>query len=103
MKPVDLRNAQFSQLKEQLTGLRKTVWRAWLAHGPGTTREVAARSGIDILTFRPRSSELFQLRVLELTYHFGHEGVYCAKTLEQWEAWFNSNPDLIPVGQIQMF
>ena len=67
-----------------MTGLRLRVYRAWQKFGPGTTREVASRSAIDILTFRPRTTELFELGFVELmpdkTRARGeassHEGIY---------------------------
>ncbi|PTY03911.1 hypothetical protein DB346_02935 [Verrucomicrobia bacterium LW23] len=78
MKPVDFRNETFAQLQERFTGLRRAVYMAWMHWGPGTTREVSVRAKIDILTFRPRTTELFQLGFLELVEHqpTGTEGVY---------------------------
>ena len=85
MKPVDFRNETFDQLKERLNEDRKLVHDAWLAHGPGTTRAVADKAGIDILTFRPRSTELFQMALLEVTGKEIHSGIYRARTIEEWE------------------
>ena len=85
MKPIDFRNETFDQIRERLNADRELVHGAWLAHGPGTTREVAAKAGIDILSFRPRSTELFQLGLLELADKDGHQGVYRARTLTDWE------------------
>lgn len=100
MKPIDFRNAKFDELKTHLAAMRERVWRAWLAHGPGTTRAVAARAQIDLLTFRPRSTELFQLGVLALVEGTeGHEGIYQARTMEEWEQWFQKN-HAQPSGQL---
>lgn len=85
MKPIDLRNANFADLKPLLTAQREAVHRTWLAHGPGTTREVATRAGMDLLSFRPRSTELFQLGLLALDGHAGHDGIYAARDLAAWE------------------
>lgn len=85
MKPVDFSRQSFAELKATLDLRREEVWRAWLAHGPGTTREVAARAGQDILSFRPRSTELYQLGLLALVDKDGHNGVYRARTLADWE------------------
>ena len=86
MKPIDFRNETFDQIRERLNEDRQQVHNAWLAQGPGTTRDVAAKAQIDLLSFRPRSTELYQLGLLELVDKDGHQGVYRARTLEQWEA-----------------
>jgi len=97
MKPVDFRNETFAQLQERVTGLRRQVYMAWMHWGPGTTREVSDRAGIDILTFRPRSTELYQLGFLELTEHqpMGTEGVYrcvAEKVVQaRWERRFDND------------
>jgi hypothetical protein len=66
MKPIDYRNETWESLQERLSGLRQSVYQAWQAYGPGTTREVAQKAGIDILTFRPRTTELFQMGFVEV-------------------------------------
>jgi hypothetical protein len=91
MIPIDLRNLTFSDLQSRLDADRLAVHRAWLAHGPGTTREVAAAAGIDILSFRPRSTELYQLGALELVDKTIHTGVYRARKVDEWEKWFIAN------------
>lgn len=88
MKPVDLRNATFAGIRQQLDGQRKDVYVAWVTFGPGTTREVAAKCGIDLLTFRPRTTELCEIGLVEL---WGatrsSEGVYQAVKEARWDAW----------------
>jgi predicted ArsR family transcriptional regulator len=61
MKPVDFRNETFAQIQERVSGDRQRVLAAWLEHGPCTTAELAAKSGIPILTLRPRTTDLYQL------------------------------------------
>jgi hypothetical protein len=103
MKPIDLSRATFAELKPKLNGLRSRVHRAWLAAGPGTTRDVAAKSGIDILTFRPRSTELYQLGLLELqgtAPGHGHDGIYRARTLAEWENHLTTHH--IPTSQLPL-
>ena len=126
MKPVDFRNENFAALKSRLTGLRAVVLAAWQAHGPGTTRAVAKCSGIDLLTFRPRSTELFQLGAICLVEPGGlgstrahptsslssslsssdgaHEGVYRARTEAEWQAWLaeQKQPDVCRQQQLQI-
>lgn len=83
MKPIDYRNTTFNELKGQLHGMRVAAYEAYLDHGPGTTRQVAEASGMDILTLRPRTTELLQLGFLELVPekedgHRSKEGTYRA-------------------------
>jgi hypothetical protein len=66
MTPIDFRNETWGTVQARIVGLRLEVWLAWQRFGPGTTREVAARRGLDILMFRPRTTELFQLGFVEL-------------------------------------
>src|SRR5687767_13694985 len=103
MKPIDFRNETFRHVQERICEKREAVWRAWLAHGPGTTREVAARAGIDILNFRPRTTELFQIGALKLASGslssplrgedqgegHGREGIYEARTTTEWQEWYD--------------
>lgn len=78
MKPIDYRNAQFSELQDRLGKLRLAALHAWRVHGPGTTRDVARLAGMDLLTFRPRTTELYQLNFVMLLNpeQKGTEGIY---------------------------
>ena len=76
MNPIDIRNETWDSLKSRVTGLRYMVLEAFRVHGRGTTREVASRAGMDILTFRPRATELVDLGFLRCVSQNGHEGVY---------------------------
>jgi hypothetical protein len=88
VKPIDIRNESFESLRAGIDGCREMVLKGWLAHGPGTTRSVAAESGIDILTFRPRSTELYQCGLIQCVGAADtHEGIYQARTAVEWEAW----------------
>jgi transcription initiation factor IIE alpha subunit len=81
MKPIDFRNETWRDVQERFAeGLRQQVYRALEKHGPCTTRELAQRSGIDILSLRPRVTELYQLGLAELANPEpgGGEGVYQA-------------------------
>jgi hypothetical protein len=80
MKPTDYRNETWDSLQARMKDSLCAVLTAWRTHGPGTTREVAARSGIDILTFRPRTTELHQLGFVTLDdgSNGRREGVYRA-------------------------
>jgi hypothetical protein len=87
MKATDFRDMTFADLQGALTGLRRRAYEAWLLHGPGTTREVAARAGMDLLTFRPRTTELAAMELVEPVPDQppGHEGVYRAVTMAEWQ------------------
>jgi hypothetical protein len=80
MKPIDYRNETWDQVQERMDALRATVYRAFQIHGACTTRELSFKSGIDILTLRPRVTELYQLGLVELANPEagGGEGVYQA-------------------------
>ena len=74
MKPTDLRNLCWRDVLTHVTEDMVRVHLAWQAHGPGTTREVAQRSGISLLTFRPRTTDLHALGLVELVGDKGAEG-----------------------------
>ena len=79
MKPIDFRNNTWADVQDRFAeGLRREVYRALETHGPSTTRDLAERSGIDILSLRPRVTELYQLGLVELQNpeSRGGEGVY---------------------------
>lgn len=60
MKPIDYRNETFAQVQARLEGGRAAVLAAWCEHGPCTTKELAERSGLSLLSLRPRTTELYQ-------------------------------------------
>lgn len=86
MAPLDYRNATFNDLKSRLSGLRIEVYQAHLDYGPGTTKEIADRSGLSLLTLRPRTTELLDLGFVELIGGHGHEGIYRARSMAEVEA-----------------
>jgi predicted transcriptional regulator len=88
MKAIDFRNATFADLQDRLHGLRLTVLTNLRAQGPATTRQLAERSGIDILSVRPRITELMTLGFvcLEDGSEHAREGVYRALTDAEAEA-----------------
>jgi hypothetical protein len=103
MDPIDYRTVTWKELQDRITGLRYRVYRAWQELGPGTTREIAARSGIDILTFRPRSTELYQLGFLILDdTEGGNEGRYRAATAHEAHENFLSRQDVLRNPQMEM-
>lgn len=95
MTSIDVRNATFQQITASLDRVRLAVYQAWVQFGPGTTRAVAEKSGIDLLTFRPRSTELQQIGLLifsgiaqkNVKGRRSSEGFYRAATTEEWNQW----------------
>lgn len=119
MKPIDYRNDTFDSLQDRVAGLRQKVWFAWQnyeamhSNEGATTRQAAAFTNIDILTFRPRSTELYQLGVLMLVGSplspqpsqlslRTSEGRYRLRTIEEWQAWFYAERNTALSSQQQL-
>ena len=102
MKPTDYRNATFQDIQRQLVHLRLSVWDALAQHGPCTTRELALACGMDLLTVRPRVTELVQLGFAECVNddQAGHEGLYRALTTAEAEGLFNQRKR--DAGELQL-
>jgi predicted transcriptional regulator len=88
MSPIDYRTATWADIRGRLVNLRASVYDALLDHGPCTTRELATACGIDLLTVRPRVTELVQLGLVRCIGGAGHHGIYQALTLAQAEDHF---------------
>lgn len=88
MAPIDFSNATWREIQGRLVHLRASVYEALLEHGPCTTRELAQACGIDLLTVRPRITELAQLGFVVCDGGHGNEGVYSALTIAQAETLF---------------
>jgi len=80
LTPSEIRDRDFAQLRGGLREWCVRVYAAFDKFGPGTTRQVAERSGIALLTLRPRACELYAEGWLECVRREGHEGVYQALT-----------------------
>jgi len=103
MKPVDFRNETFAEIYERCEGDRLAVLEALKKHGPCTTRQLAAAMEWDILTVRPRVTELAQIGAVEACDAHGHEGVYRARMLGEWMDEVRSRNTRETVGeQMQM-
>lgn len=90
MSPATIRDLNWHELQSRLSGLRASVYEALRMHGPCTTRQLAAKAGLDILTVRPRVTELCQLGFASLVDHSPHpssissaEGLYRAHTFAE--------------------
>ena len=58
MKPIDYRKATFAAIQGHLEGNRRNVYDALRTLGPQTTRALAQLAKMDLLTVRPRITEL---------------------------------------------
>ena len=92
MKPIDFRDATFEQLAGYIADQREAVYKAWGAHGPCTTKQLAERSGLNVLNVRPRTNELVLLGFMRLAKDalqtVAGEGVYRTTTEAELAAWF---------------
>lgn len=105
MNPIDFRDITFGELKARgLEGLRGRVLAAWVEHGPCTTRELAARSSIELLTLRPRTTELVELGLVRLADHqpVKGEGTYRAATESEAFAFLQDRQVLAATGQREL-
>lgn len=91
MSPIDYRNITFADIKGRLHGDRLTVLEALQLHGPTTTRSLAQTMEWDILSVRPRVTELVQLGLAEIVpgSHPSREGMYRALSTPEAEALFH--------------
>jgi hypothetical protein len=80
MDAREIRDYDFAQLRGRLPEMCVKVYAAFDKFGPGTTREIAIASGIELLNLRPRAHELVAEGWLECVMRKGHEGVYRALT-----------------------
>ena len=78
MKPIDYRNDTFADVQKRIDSGREAVLNAWRKHGPMTTGQLAAASGISILTLRPRTTELYQWGFVVLEGGAKGAGIYRA-------------------------
>lgn len=78
MKPVDYRNENWLNIRNRMQGQRQRVYGELVKHSPCTTRRLAGASGIDLLTVRPRVTELVELGMAECIGGTKGEGVYRA-------------------------
>jgi DNA-binding IclR family transcriptional regulator len=79
MKATEIRDMQWQQIREHLSGPRLVVLASLRAQPePVTSRQLAAVCGLDLLSTRPRLTELVELGLVECVGKQGHEGLYVA-------------------------
>lgn len=101
--PEQIRDANWAELKDQVAGDRERCWTSLMLTGrPITTRQLAAKMELDLLTVRPRVTELVQLGFAECTGKEGHEGLYRARSLQEAQAAHEARRSGAPV-QTELF
>lgn len=66
MKPIDYRNITWEGIQNHIHNDREAVLHSLREYGPCTTRSLASMMNMDILTVRPRVTELLQLGFVEV-------------------------------------
>lgn len=84
--PIDIRNATWDEVLTHVSDDMLRVHRAWQQFGPGTTDQVADKAGISWRTFRPRTTDLYQLGLVECVDRVGRSGIYEYRSYAQAEA-----------------
>ena len=88
MKPIDFRNETWMEVRGRVTERMEACLMGLMMHGPCTTRVLAARMGWDILSVRPRVTDLIDLGAVDLVGREDNEGVYAARLEGEWREWF---------------
>lgn len=104
MTPTELRNTNFEQLRTSLTERMLDVYRAFEAHGPCSTAQLAEKSGIGLLSVRPRAHDLHVVGLLceagERMENGKRATIYAITERATWQRWHAEN---FPAdGQLQM-
>ena len=82
MKPSDVRNLSWAEVQGRLTADRQRVYAGLGRFGVCTTRVLAGFMGMDVLSVRPRITELCELGLVECVGVEGREGLYASVPLE---------------------
>lgn len=102
MRAIDIRDATWDRVRQDLQGRLQEVYTAWVVHGPCTTRQLAERSRIDILNVRPRTTDLAGLGLVVFMDMEAGEGVYQARTQGEWESWLAAQRESVVTGQLNL-
>lgn len=89
---LNLRDANFESLRDSLEEKLREVYHAFVAFGPCTTRQLADAARMNILSVRPRTTDLLRVGLLALSGEVKgpsgrKEGVYEATTPAEWAHW----------------
>lgn len=103
LTPEAVRNMAFDEVLVWVSAERQAVYDALAALGASTTRELAEGMGHDLLTVRPRVSELVDLGLVVLVGRERREGVYCAVPLHEARAAHDRRHPATPAVQAELF
>ena len=81
MNTEAIRNTAFRLVEARLTGAREAIYRNLVLDGPATTRGLADRLRMSILTVRPRVTELVQLGLVRLAAKQSAPGEGCYEAI----------------------
>jgi transcription initiation factor IIE alpha subunit len=99
--PAEIRNENYGHQQPGHKVMQIAVWQALQVHGPCTTRQLAERCGISILSVRPRVCELVELRMVDMVGREKREGVYRALSgLELEERIASETVELAPQKEL---
>lgn len=76
MRPIDIRNDTWESIQGHLADDRLVIWQGFGDYGPCTTRALAEKTLISILTVRPRTTELVSMFLVELVGRNKDGGIY---------------------------
>jgi len=76
ISPASIRDANWQEIRDRLDGQRMTIYNELSRVGRATTREIADSLQLDVLTVRPRVTELVQLGFARCVGRDGRDGVY---------------------------
>ena len=99
---TDIKRDNWQAIAEQLTDRRLAVWRALIHRGESTSRKLANTMDEDVLTIRPRLTELLQLGFVVLTGKQGHEGTYRACSVEEAHKEFSARQNPNPQTELKL-
>ena len=102
MNPTELRNHNFQTIRDTLNDRCVRVLCQLAVHGPCTTRQLAERAHMDILSVRPRVTDLCHMGLAQMTGSESGEGVYRATTETEWEAFRSGVVERLTSGQMQL-
>lgn len=88
LTPAEIRDAGWEQIRSSwLNDAMMEVHAAYETHGPVTTQGLADLSGINVLTVRPRTTDLMKVGLVECVGRVkGQGGLYQAVPFEKAEA-----------------
>lgn len=99
---LDVRDQNFLSLRDSLDENRREVLCDLAAHGPCTTRQLADATRRDILSIRPRVTELLQLGLVILHGRTEGQGIYRIADQSEWEQFRQRHLEETTTGQLQM-